>query len=75
MKAQQVRVLDYLNEHASITSLEALEELGIFRLSARISELKSQGHKIQKKSKAIINRFGEKVYIAEYSLEREQNGN
>lgn len=34
---QQNRIIRYLLDNKSITSLEAMQELGVYRLSARIS--------------------------------------
>ena len=46
-KSQKEQILDYLHEHGSITPMEALSEIGCFRLSGRIFELKAEGHDIQ----------------------------
>ena len=40
---QKEQLLNYLKKHNSITPLEALSELGIYRLSARIHDLRSDG--------------------------------
>ena len=42
-KSQTLQVLDYIKEYGSITPLEALENIGCFRLGARIWELKDMG--------------------------------
>ena len=42
-KAKQTdRVLAYIREFGSITQLEALRDLGVFRLASRISDLKNK---------------------------------
>ena len=47
MKAtQNSKVLRYIEEHGSITPLEAMR-FGCMRLAARISDLKAAGHNIQ----------------------------
>lgn len=49
-KAKQTdRVLDYIREFGSITQLEALRDLGVFRLASRISDLKREGYVINSK--------------------------
>jgi hypothetical protein len=63
------RVLEYLGSGKSITSVDAWRELGITRLSARISELKSVGHPISKKTIKVPNRYAEVCSVAEYSME------
>ncbi len=39
-------LLDYLNQHGSITPIDALRELGIFRLAARVNDLQEHGYVI-----------------------------
>lgn len=47
MGARQIdKVLDYLTEHGSITTREAVIELGIMSLPKRIEELRRAGHSI-----------------------------
>ena len=43
MNPQSVRLLNYLRNHLHITALEAMNDLGIFRLGARIWDLKQAG--------------------------------
>jgi hypothetical protein len=43
---QSQRILIYLKTGKSLTPLEALKKFGCFRLAARISDLRSQGHTI-----------------------------
>ena len=43
---QTQAVLRYLQAHGSITPLEALQELGCFRLAARVWDLNKEGHLI-----------------------------
>lgn len=40
------RILNHLKRFGSITQLEAVEEYGCYRLSARIADLKAKGYKI-----------------------------
>lgn len=51
-----------------ITPLEAWSELGIYRLGARVFDLKEQGHEITKKMVAVSNKFGEECRVAKYTL-------
>lgn len=66
---QHNRILKYLQDFNTITSAQAMSDLGVYRLSARISELKSQGYAIRTRTITETNRYGEKVRFAEYSLE------
>lgn len=63
------RVLDYMQRFGSITSAEAVMDLGVYRLAARISDLRGEGHKISDRMESGKNRFGEKTSYKRYSLE------
>lgn len=61
------KVLAYLDEHGSITALDALMDLGIMRLGARIWELiHTRGINITKEFITVKNRFGQDCSIALY---------
>jgi hypothetical protein len=66
---QDKRVLDYLKEHKSINPMQSLGELGCYRLSARIKQLRNQGYSIITKRITKEGKFG-KVNFAEYHLEQ-----
>ena len=68
---QRARVKDYLESGRTLTRLNAWDELGILECPARISELRAQGVDIQTKRKTVINRYGESVSIAEWSIKPE----
>jgi hypothetical protein len=68
---QAQRVLDYLKEGKTITTLNAFKELGITRLAARVHELKQDGYDVKKHTISVTNRFNEKCAIAEYYYEGE----
>ena len=65
---QNDRVYEYLTEHGTITSLEAITELGVTRLASRINDLKRMGHNITGQMITVKNRFGENVRVKEYKL-------
>jgi hypothetical protein len=65
---QKQRLLAHL-KRKKITRLEAWTSLGILELASRVGELKADSHIIHTRMKPVYNRFGEKVRIAEYSLE------
>jgi hypothetical protein len=60
---QNQRILDYLKSGKKLTPLVALKEFGCFRLSARIFNLREEGHAIITKN---VTRKGKT--FAEYSL-------
>ena len=70
---QTERILEYIEEHGSITQIQALNDCGVMRLASRISDLKKMGYPITSKVEAVKNRYGENCYIKRYSME-EPNG-
>lgn len=64
------RVLQYLKENKSITSLEAIKEFGATRLSAIIFNLRKE-HNITTQYETSKNRYGDSVSYARYILEGE----
>lgn len=56
---QTERVLAYIKEFGSITQMEALRDLAVFRLASRISDLKRQGYQVISTTEAVTNRYGE----------------
>lgn len=52
-----------------VTPMEAWAELGIYRLGARVFDLREQGHDIRKEMVNVTNRFGESCRVARYRLE------
>lgn len=67
-------IIEYIEEFGSITPLEAMRDLGIYRLSARISDLKKKGYVFETKREYVPNRRGKKSPIARYSLAVGVNG-
>lgn len=69
METQCERILKYMHDFGSINPLEAMADLGVMRLGARIYDLKKNGHPITRKMVKKKNRYGEPVSFAEYRLE------
>jgi len=68
MSAQRDAILWHLEHRGSITPIEALNELGCFRLAARIEELRRSGHGI----KTIIEKRKGKRYARYVYAQRPQ---
>ena len=69
MYTQKVRLLNYLKKHKSITTQQAMSQLGILRLSQRIIELEADGVKINHLARhRVENIFGEDCYVTKYVL-------
>ena len=69
MATQCERILQYMQDFGSINPVQAMSDLGVMRLAARISDLKDEGHTITRKMVKKKNRYGEPVSFAEYRLE------
>lgn len=63
---QKERIKKYLDDFGSITPLEALRDLGIMRLGARIWELKRDGEPIIRETESSHNRYGQITRYARY---------
>lgn len=61
------KILLYMREKGSITPIDALREIGCFRLGARIYDLRARGYNINTKMETHEGRFGP-VTFARYSL-------
>ena len=68
-KTQKQLILDYIQDFGSITSFEAFADLGITKLTTRISELRSLGKNIKGERLHGKNRYGKTVYYNKYSME------
>ena len=67
MSKQCRRVLEYLELYGSITQFEALRDLGIMRLAARIFDLRSKwGIPIEDENVHDVNRMGEPMTYKRY---------
>lgn len=73
MKTTQCeRILNYIEFFGSISSLQAIRDLGCMRLASRVNDLKRMGFPVRKRLEKVTNRFGEPAYVAVYYLEREE---
>lgn len=53
-----------------LTKLEAINNLGILNVGARILELRQKGISVKTEMIPVKNRFGESCRVAEYMLEQ-----
>ena len=72
MKGHKQRLLDYLKKKGSITTMEAIQELGNTRLSEYIRQLRVDGYVIKNEPQKGMNRFGEKVHFDKFVLKEEE---
>lgn len=71
MRKQAQRVLDYMDEFGSITSLDAFRDLGITRLSAVVFDLRKEGYNVQSETIGAKNRYGEIAHFSKYYIPKE----
>lgn len=60
----------YMQKYGSIDPMQAMRDLGLYRLGARIWDLKNlENINVNKRNKKVKNRFGKNTVVAEYYLE------
>ena len=65
---QEDMVMDFIERKGSISSWEAIMELGITRLAAKIWKLNRKGYIFNRADVTKKNRYGKKVTYTVYSL-------
>ena len=72
---QAQRVLRFMQRHKKgITALQAIKHCGCIDLAGRIRDLKEDGHIIGSEYVYVVNQFGEKVRVKQYTLKEQLNG-
>ena len=71
--SQEQRLLNHLKSGNSINPLQAWSVLGIYRLGARIFDLRSQGYEIKSELIEVKSQFGDVAMVANYSLSEQFN--
>lgn len=66
------RIQKYIEDFGSITTLDATKDLGIMRLSARISEMRSAGINVISTFETGKNRHDEPTRYVRYTIRREE---
>lgn len=62
------RIVKYMQDFGSITTLQAFTDLGCTRLASRVNDLRNQGYDIKSKFVSGKNRYDETVSYKEYYL-------
>lgn len=66
------RIMRHLNDFGYITPAEAFIEYGIYRLGARIFDLRRRGLRIETQMVKSKNRYNEPTKFAKYVLKEEK---
>ena len=70
MKTTQCeRIVQYMREFGSISTIQAFSDLGVTRLASRINDLKRMGYNISTTMGSGRNRYGEKTHFSIYRIE------
>ena len=68
------QIIRYMDEHGSITSLEAMKNFGCMRLASRINDLRKKGYLIVRNMVRMENEDGSyRGRYAEYHLATEED--
>ena len=70
-QTQCQQILDYMKRFGSINPLEALKDIGCFRLASRISDLRKQGYPIISERVNYMTKLGEAKHFNEYRLKED----
>ena len=71
MTPQCKQILDYMDRFGSINPLQALQDIGCFRLASRINDLKNDGYAIESERVNYETRLGEAKHCHEYRIKEE----
>lgn len=62
------RIVKYIKDFGSISTWQAMTDLGIARLASRVHDLKKKGYSFKVERVSTFNRYGEKTYYFKYSF-------
>ena len=68
---QNEMVVAYMKEFKWISPLEAIRDLGVYRLASRISDIRKQGYPVKSEWLEVGTRYGTTTKVKRYSLEEE----
>ena len=60
------RILKYMEDFGSISSYQAMIDLGVGRLASRIHDLRMMGIEIESETRTAKNRYGESTHYSVY---------
>lgn len=69
---QKQLILQYMDDFGSVTTMEAFMDLGITKLTTRISELRAKGYEIKSEKVRQKNRYGKDVTFYRYRRVRDE---
>jgi len=70
--SQAQRMIAYAQRHGSITTAEAVYNLGILSPTRRVCDIRKLGYRVDKTREKIVNQFGETCQIVRYKFSKEE---
>jgi len=70
--SQAQRMIAYAARHGSITTYEAVYNLGILSPTRRVCDIRKLGYRVDKTREKITNQFGETCRIIRYRFSKEE---
>ena len=66
--SQATDVIEFIKSHGSITTKQAVDFLGCYRLASRVHDIRSMGIDVQKEMVTVPNRHGGEWRVARYFI-------
>lgn len=66
--SQATDVIEFIRKHGSITTKQAMDELGCYRLASRISDMKTAGIPVEREMVTVPRRDGTTARVARYTI-------
>lgn len=66
--SQVLDIIEYIRDNGSITTRQAMTELGCFRLASRINEMRKHGIPIDVEMVSVPTRNGKTARVARYTI-------
>lgn len=65
--SQATDIIEFIRDHGSITTKQATD-MGVYRLSARVHEMRAFGIPVEREMVTVKNRKGEDCRVARYTI-------
>ena len=66
--SQAAEIIEFVRDHGSITTKQAVDFLGCYRLSGRIYDIRAMGIVVEKEMVLVPNRHGKLCRVARYTI-------
>lgn len=66
--SQETKIIEFIRDNGSITTRQAMTELGCFRLASRINEMRKHGIPVNVEMVNVPTRDGKTARVARYTI-------